>query len=288
MARREWRPPGVLKPFLWLAPWGFPRQILMILDEGDKTLPEIGAGFTRFMHYFGYFGREDDVAGYTAPVFFAALEKTIQKLEREEAVIQRGEMYSLTTVGHRRVEKMRGEFRTFGRWIELLLHPQTVALIGLGVHIVLATIKLSAGIVSSSIGLISDGIDTAMDGLSSVLVFAGLRLKKEQIVNVVLVVMMLGVGVGTGYEAVKRIFIPVAVDVNLPTFAAALLSGLVCLLLSLYQRYVATRSEQQALIAQAVDSRNHALVAVGVITGLVATLLHFPLLDTLVGLAVAV
>jgi ubiquinone/menaquinone biosynthesis C-methylase UbiE len=50
---------------------------------------------------------------------------------------------------------------------------------------------------------------------------------------------------------------------------------------------VATRSGQQPLIAQAVDSRNHAIVAAGVITGLVATLLRFPLLDTLVGLAVA-
>jgi SAM-dependent methyltransferase len=36
-----------------------------------------------------------------------------------------------------------------------------------------------------------------------------------------------------------------------------------------------------------VDSRNHAIVAAGVIVGLVATLLRFPLLDTLVGLAVA-
>jgi len=98
---------------------------------------------------------------------------------------------------------------------------------------------------------------------------------------------MLGVGIGAGYEAVHRVFVPEEVEADLLTFAAAILSGLVCLLLSLYQRYVATRSGQQPLIAQAVDSRNHAIVAAGVITGLVATLLRFPLLDTLVGLAVA-
>jgi hypothetical protein len=42
-----------------------------------------------------------------------------------------------------------------------------------------------------------------------------------------------------------------------------------------------------ALITQSVDSRNHVIVAASVTVGLVASLLRFPLLDTLVGLAVA-
>ena len=43
-----------------------------------------------------------------------------------------------------------------------------------------------------------------------------------------------------------------------------------------------------ALITQSVDSRNHVIVAISVTVGLIASLLRFPLLDTLVGLAVAV
>jgi cation diffusion facilitator family transporter len=288
MIERRWRPPGVLKPLLTLAPWGFPRQILMILTEGDMTLPEIRVGFIRFMHHFGYFGREENVAGYTEELFNVAVLEAMEKLLQDRAVIQHGEIYSLTPQGRLRAEKMQRELRTFGRWIERFLYPQTVALVGLGVHILLAVLKLIAGVISRSIGLISDGMDTAMDGLSSVLVFVGLRLKKEKVVNVVLVLLMLVVGIGAGYEAVYRVFVPEEVEVDLLTFSAAILSGLVCLLLSLYQRFVATRSWQQPLIAQAVDSRNHAIVAAGVITGLVATLLRFPLLDTLVGLGVAV
>jgi cation diffusion facilitator family transporter len=287
MAEREWRPPWLVEQFFRLAPWGFPRQILMILADGDKTLPEILEGFARFMRHFGHFGREKVVAGYTEEAFIAAVQEAVEKLEREGAVIQSGEVYSLTPEGQRRAEKEHRQYQEFGHWVEGLLHPQTVSLVGLGVHIVLAVLKLIAGSVSGSIGLISDGMDTAMDGLSSVLVFVGLRLNKEQVVNVVLVLLMLGVGIGAGYEAVHRVFVPEEVEADLLTFAAAILSGLVCLLLSLYQRYVATRSGQQPLIAQAVDSRNHAIVAAGVITGLVATLLRFPLLDTLVGLAVA-
>jgi hypothetical protein len=287
MTEREWHPPGLVRQFFRLAPWGFPRQILMILAEGDKTLPEIIEGFNRFMVHFGYFGRADVVAGFTKERFIASFREAIHKLEREEAVVQCDGVYSLTPKGQLRAKKMQSEFKDFGEWIERLLHPQMVSLVSLGVHLIFAILKLLAGAISGSIGLISDGMDTAMDGFSSILVFLGLRLKKEQLVNVVLVLLMLGVGIGTSYEAVKRVFIPKEVEVDLLTFAIAILSGLVCLILSLYQRYVGTRTGQQPIIAQAVDSRNHAFVALGVIIGLVATLLQFPLLDTLVGLMVA-
>lgn len=288
MEARGWHPPGLLKPFLRLTQWGFPRQILMILAEGDKTLLEIQSGFIRFMHHFGYYGREENIAGYTEEVFEDSIMEAMSKLIQEGAVTQEGDLYSLTATGRAQAEKMQREFQGLGRWIERFLHPQTVALVGLGVHILLAVLKLTVGLISSSIGLISDGMDTALDGFSSILLYLGLRLHLEKVVNVILVLFMLGVGVIAGYEAVKRVLVPEVVEVNLLTFTIAILSGLICLLLSFYQRYVAARSKQQALIAQAVDSRNHAIVALGVIAGLAATVLRFPILDTLVGLGVAV
>ena len=287
MKEHEWHAPRLLKPFLRLAPWGFPRQILMILAEGDKSLLEIQSGFIRFMHHFGYYGREETIAGYNEEVFEDSILEAMAKLIREGAVTQAGDIYGLTAIGRSRAGKMQREFQGLGRWIERFLHPQMVALVGLGVHILLAVLKLSAGFIYGSIGLISDGMDTALDGFSSILLYFGLRLNLEKVVNVILVLFMLGVGVVAGYEAVQRVFVPEVVEVNLLTFSIAILSGLVCLLLSFYQRYVAARSKQQALIAQAIDSRNHTIVAVGVIAGLVATLLQFPLLDTLVGLGIA-
>ena len=59
-------------------------------------------------------------------------------------------------------------------------------------------------------------------------------------------------------------------------------------MLYFYQRFVGLRGGSMALITQSVDSRNHVIVAASVTAGLVASLLRFPLLDTLVGLAVAV
>jgi hypothetical protein len=103
----------------------------------------------------------------------------------------------------------------------------------------------------------------------------------------VLVLLMLGTGALTLYEAVRRLFVPVAPDVESYSFLVAIVSALICLGLWAYQRYVGLRSGIMALITQSVDSRNHVIVAASVTAGLVASLLRFPLLDTLVGLGVA-
>jgi cation diffusion facilitator family transporter len=260
----------------------------MILADGDRTMPEIIEGFSRFMHHMGHYGREQVIAGFTSEAFLRELRESFDKLERQGLIILKGEIYSLTADGCQKAARNRQEYRELGGFVQRLLRPQTVSLVGLGVHVILAVFKLIAGALSGSIGLISDGIDTAMDGIASILVFIGLRFKKERFVNVVLVLLMLGVGAGAGYEAIRRIFVPEVVGVDPLTFAAAAISGLVCLLLGMYQQLVATRSKQLALISQAVDSRNHAIVAAGVTVGLIAALLRFPLLDTLVGLAVAI
>jgi hypothetical protein len=104
----------------------------------------------------------------------------------------------------------------------------------------------------------------------------------------VLVLLMLGTGGLTFYEAVQRFFVPFQPKVDWFTFLAAILSALLCLMLYAYQRFVGLRSGSMALITQSVDSRNHVIVAASVTAGLIASLLRFPLLDTLVGLAVAV
>ncbi|MGD8815526.1 MAG: cation transporter [Anaerolineales bacterium] len=288
MTDREWRPPRWMNPFFKLAPWGFPRQIILLLADSDKSFSEILEGFAHFMHHMGHYGREDIVAGFTSEAFSKTVWDSLGKLESEDQISLQDEIYSLTPKGQQLADLYRQQYRELGAFVKILLHPQTVSLVGLGVHIVLAILKLIAGSLSGSIGLISDGMDTAMDGLSSILVYIGLRLKKEQYINIVLVLLMIGVGAGAGYEAIQRIFLPKTLGIDLLTFAAAVISGLVCLLLGFYQQYVATRSRQLPLISQAVDSRNHTIVAAGVTVGLLAALLRFPLLDALVGLAIAI
>jgi Co/Zn/Cd efflux system component len=216
------------------------------------------------------------------------IEEALKALEERGWAVREGERYALTPVGREEAEKPLADMRRTHALLRKLAQPQTVSQIGLVVHWGLAALKLPAALLSGSMGLLNDATDTLLDGLSSALVYLGLRFDKERAVNLVLVLLMLGTGGFTFYEAVRRFFVPFEPEVDWFTFLAAVLSALVCWALYLYQRFVGVRSGSVALITQSVDSRNHVIVAASVTAGLIASQLQFPLLDTLVGLTVAI
>jgi cation diffusion facilitator family transporter len=264
-------------------------MIAMCLWDGPRTLLEIEDQFMAFIRRLGFFATQFHTDEPAHREDFAQnLARDLEIMTATGWVMRRGEQYALTTLGRAKASERLAGIRSFGAGLHKLMQPQTVSQVSLGVHLGLAAIKLPAGLLSGSVGLINDATDTLLDGLSSLLVYAGLRFDKERAVNVVLVLLMLGTGGITFYEAVQRFFVPFQPEVDWFTFLATILSALTCLLLWAYQRYVGLRSGSMALITQSVDSRNHVIIAASVITGLVASLLRFPLLDTLVGLAVAV
>lgn len=261
-------------------------EIAAALWDGPRTLPEI------VDHFYGY-------------IRLLGLHRVTKRIERchermagrvEDAlevhidqgwVVRRGERYALTPRGREAARKPIDDMRRARGLLSKLAQPETVSQVGLAVHLGLAALKLPAALLSGSMGLLNDGADTLLDGLSSVLVYLGLRFDRERVANVALVLVMLGTGGFTLYEAVRRVFSPFEPRVDAFTFVATIVSAVVCWALYLYQRVVGVRSGSVALITQLVDSRNHVIVAASVGTGLVASLVGFPLLDTLVGLVVA-
>jgi Co/Zn/Cd efflux system component len=230
--------------------------------------------------------------------FFRLGERRAQKRMKTitghlEATIDRGWVeliegrYALTPLGRKAVEARLSQLGQTGALLRRSLQPQTVSKVTLGIHLGLAALKLPAGILSGSVALINDAADTLLDALSSLVVYAGIRFDRERGANVVLVALMLATGGFTFYEAVRRFFVPFALTIDWFAFLAAILSAPVCVMLWAYQRYVGLNSGVMALITQSVDSRNHVIISGGVIAGLVAAYLEFPLLDPVVGLAIA-
>ena len=217
----------------------------------------------------------------------ASISEKLEALLALSWVVREGERYALTPLGREEVEKRLSELGETGTAMRQFLQPEAVSKVTLGVHLGLAALKLPLGLISGSVGLLNDAADTFLDGIASLLVYLGLRFDKERAVNIVLVVFMLGTGGLALYGAVRRFFVPFEPEVDWFAFLAVLLSAVFCLGLWAYQRYVGLRSGHLALITQSVDSRNHVIVAASVTAGLVASLLRFPMLDTLVGLAVA-
>jgi Co/Zn/Cd efflux system component len=258
-------------------------RIAATLLDGPKILEEISDRSYGYLRALGFFKISERQAHDQSASVRGRLEELIER----GWVAHEGAHYVLTSLGREEVNDRLAQLGETGDLICRFLQPQVVSKATLGIHLALTAFKVPAGILSGSVGLLNDATDTLLDGLSSLLVYFGLRFDKERGVNVVLVLLMLGTGALTLYEAVHRLFVPVAPDVDWYSFLVAILSALICLGLWAYQRYVGLRSGTMALITQSVDSRNHIIVAASVTAGLVASLLRFSLLDTLVGLGVA-
>ncbi|MEO1743297.1 MAG: cation transporter [Cyanobacteria bacterium J06629_9] len=259
-------------------------RVAATLWDAPKPLDEVADRFYSYLRAVGFFRRPERLARNR----IAYIHRQLQTLMALGWVILEQEHYALTPLGREAVNQRLSELSDLGVSFRQFLQPQTVSKVTLGFHLGLSILKLTAGMLSGSVGLLNDAADTFLDGFSSLLVYLALRFDQERLVNIVLVVFMVGTGLFTFYQAIQRFFVPVVPEVDGFTFMATILSGVICLLLWVYQLWVGLRSGRLALISQSVDSRNHVIVAAGVMVGLIAALLKFSLLDTLVGLTVAI
>jgi len=263
-------------------------MILMSLSDGARTLDEIRENFFAFSRCLGIFAPFYQHAPEDYVVFLQGLSQDLEKMVDSGYVNRLGERYTLSEVGRQQASEHLAGVRKAASLARNLMRPEAASRVGVAVHLALAALKLPAAILSGSIGLFNDTADTLLDGLASLMVYFGIRFARERVVNIVLVLMMLATG-GLGFfEAVRRFFIPFEPSIDWFTFAASILSALVCLVLGLYQRYVGLKNGNMALITQSIDSRNHVIVAAGVISGLIASHFRFALLDTVVGICIAV
>jgi hypothetical protein len=259
-------------------------RLAAAMRDGPKTLDEILDYFYGYLKIIGLFR----VAQRNAYRKKSPVKETLDELVELGWVARKGELYELTPQGTDKVGKRASELGQIGMRARAFLIPQNASKLTLGIHLTLVTLTLPAALLSGSVGLLNDAADTLLDAVSSTLVYLGFRFNRERAVNVVLVILMLAIGAFTFFEAVRRFFVAAAFEVSWFPFLAAVLSACICLVLWTYQRYVGLQYGSMALIAQSVDSRNHVIVAAGVTAGLIASLLRFPLLDTLVGFAVSI
>lgn len=258
-------------------------RVAATLLAGSGTLAEITDRYYAYLKALGFLRMGERLGQKRMKTVIGLLKATVD----QGWVSLEGGRYALTPVGRKEVEARLSELGETGALLRRSLQPQTVSKVTLGVHLGLAALKLPAGIFSGSVALINDAADTLLDAISSLVVYAGIRFDRERGANVTLVLLMLATGGFTLYEALRRFFIPSELTIDWFAFLAAILSAPICAMLWAYQRYVGLHSGVMALITQSVDSRNHVIISGGVIAGLVAAYLEFPLLDTVVGLAIA-
>ena len=262
--------------------------IATCLLDGPKTVEQIAEQMLACARRFGFYEHLFLRKKSDREFYYSHLQEQLEQMIQARWIQREGPHYFLTETGREEGHKPLQDFRRLRQQLNRAVQPETVSKVSLMVHLVLAGIKLPAGLISGSVGLINDAIDTLLDGLACLMVYFGFRLQKERLANRLLVLMMLVTGGIAFYEAVKRIFAPEMPVVDWFTFLATLFSAFACLLLYFYQRYVGLKIGSLTLITQSVDSRNHVIVAISVTAGLIATLIDFLWLDLFVGLVVAI
>ncbi len=259
------------------------------LLDGPLTLEDLEDHYRVLGRRFGvHFDLFDRAAHSRESALRRNILETLDVVLTEEWAVERDGRYQLTESGREEAHRMLRDLETGGRRLERATRPETVSLVTLFVHLALAAVKLPAAVLSGSVGLLNDSLDTLMDGISSLFVYAGVRTGRERLASYILLAFMALTGGFTLFEAASRLLWPEPLRADWFTFAAVAFSGAVCALLWAYQKYAGIKHACVPLIAQAIDSRNHVLVAVGVGGGLVAAAFRAPIIDGLVGLAVAV
>lgn len=164
------------------------------------------------------------------------------------------------------------------------------------INLLLAALKLAAGIIGSSAAMISDAVHSASDVLSTLIVIAGIKASErasdsshqygherlECIASIILSAILFATGIGIGYAGLRKIVGGNYGDIAIPTMlplAAAIISIAVKEWMYWYTRNTAKKLRSGALMADAWHHRSDAMSSVGSFIGILGARLGAPILD---------
>ena len=180
-----------------------------------------------------------------------------------------------------------------------------VSFVTIVVNILLAFMKLLAGVFAHSNAMISDSIHSASDVFSTMIVVIGIKLSSKQpdkehpyghermecVAAIVLSMVLFMTGLGIGVEALTDVLKGEYSHLQVPgmlALAAAVISIVSKEAMYWYTRYYAKKIDSSALMADAWHHRSDAMSSVGAFIGILGARLGFPILDPLASVAICV
>jgi len=210
---------------------------------------------------------------------------------QEKSLITINQMckFELTAEGREKATEFEKNLKKSTAILEgQILSPSAAARNTIIIDFFLASLKLLSGVFSGSVGLLADGADAAVDTVSAAVVWLGMKIKREILGTLIVLLMMFISCISVGYDSIRYI-----IDAFLGTLSPLVMPYLIiiteivalifALILFLYQRFVGKRNGSLVLISQSVDSKNHIYVALGVIVGAIFSIFGVYFVDAFVG-----
>jgi cation diffusion facilitator family transporter len=202
-------------------------------------------------------------------------------------VVDEHGVHRLTEEGIEEANKIDQGLQKFTRLLSTFFSSgKTTAKVSIIVNALLSVLKLGVGFLFNSMALIADGFDNVVDVVSAIVVFLGIKYRRELFSTLFIILVMFITGVWIGYESITRLIHPEAVEAGAFTIIAAVISGLVCYLMSVYQYTVGKKTGRLSLISQSIDSKNHVFVAGAVLISIIFAAFGIFIVDSIVGLGV--
>ena len=181
-----------------------------------------------------------------------------------------------------------------------------VSFVTIVVNILLAFMKLLAGVFAHSNAMISDSIHSASDVFSTMIVVIGIKLSSKQpdkehpyghermecVSSIILSGLLLATGIGIGMSGIENIIkstsgASIAVPGTL-ALIAAVVSIVVKEWMFWYTRSAAKKINSGALMADAWHHRSDAFSSIGALVGIVGARMGFPVMDPIASLVIFV
>jgi Co/Zn/Cd efflux system component len=250
-------------------------EILIELLDGPKTLQEILDSIRRVVARFEYFAEYKPEKARRMYIKKQNLNERLQKdlalLIGFEVLEEKDDLISLTLKGKEIAEHGK---QLVPKFLGKIFSAKIVSTLTLILHVTLTIVKLSLGFLFGSAGLIADGVDNGVDTGSSLLIWFGIKFKKERLISLIIIILMYAsLGLIT-YESIHKFLYPEPIDMWGLNLTITLICGLFMWILSGYQYLTGQYRKNFPIVCQSVDSQNHfytsLLVSGGIILSLIA------------------
>jgi len=175
------------------------------------------------------------------------------------------------------------------------------AMVSICGNAIFSLMKITMGILSRSVGLLTDGFHSLVDVASSIMVWVGIKIsakppdkthpyghyKAENIASLFVSLFIIGAGVETAWESIKKIISPEKILTTRITFIVPLISAIGSLFLAEYKRRAGEKISSPSLIAEGVHSRVDSLASAAVFFGILFSSYDILIADPLIGFLIS-
>jgi len=177
-----------------------------------------------------------------------------------------------------------------------------LSIVGVGGNVLLAVFKFIAGVLGNSMALVSDAVHSSSDLLATAVAYVGDRIARreadenhpygherfEQLAAAILSLILASVGIGIGYAGVQSLLSGGAGE-DVPGVLALVAAGVSIVVkeaMFWYTRHGARKINSDVFMADAWHHRTDALSSVAALIGVGATMLGFPLGDSIASIII--